>query len=156
MPPDFTRAFAERLNRFSTLSVREAESGDILRPGEVLIAPGGKNLEFFPKGGDVIAKVSEPRSHQRYLPSADTLFSSAAAVFGSRLVGVVLTGMGNDGAMGAHAIKQNGGVVIAEAEESCVVFGMPKEAIATGSVERVVPLHDICREIFHFTGALTD
>jgi two-component system chemotaxis response regulator CheB len=154
MPPDFTRAFADRLNRFSALKIREAESGDVVSPGEVLIAPGGKNLEFFLKGEDVIAKVSEPRSHQRYLPSADTLFSSAANVFGDRLVGVVLTGMGNDGAMGAHSVKEKGGVVIAEAEESCVVFGMPKEAIATGSVKSVVPLQDICREILRFTGCV--
>jgi len=154
MPPDFTRAFAERLNRFSSLSIREAASGDIVRPGEVLIAPGGKNLEFFPKGGDVMAKVSEPKGHQRYLPSADTLFASAATIFGSRLVGVVLTGMGNDGAMGAHAVKSNGGSVIAEAEESCVVFGMPKEAIATGAVDRVVPLSDVCREILHMSGCI--
>lgn len=154
MPQDFTRAFAERLNRFSALTIREAASGDVLSPGEVLIAPGGKNLEFFPKGDDVIAKVSEPRDHQRYLPSADTLFASAANIFGKRLVGVVLTGMGNDGAMGTHTVKEKGGVVIAEAEESCVVFGMPKEAIATGSVERVVPLSEVCREILLLTGCV--
>ncbi len=152
MPPDFTRAFAERLNRFSALKIREAENGDIVRPGEVLIAPGGKNLEFFPKGTDVIAKVSEPKGHQRYLPSVDTLFSSAATIFGSRLLGVVLTGMGNDGAMGVHAIKQNGGSAFAEAEESCVVFGMPKEAIATGLVDRVVALPLMCKEILRHCG----
>ncbi len=152
MPPDFTRAFAERLNRFSALRIREAEDGDVVRPGDVLIAPGGKNLEFFPKGGDIIAKVSEPKGHQRYLPSVDTLFSSAAAVFGSRLLGVVLTGMGNDGAMGVHAIKNDGGTVFAEAEESCVVFGMPKEAIATGLVDRVVPLSAVCKEILLHCG----
>jgi two-component system chemotaxis response regulator CheB len=147
MPPVFTRTFAERLNRFSALKIREAANGDIVRPGEVLIAPGGKNLEFFPKGADVIAKVSEPKGHQRYLPSVDTLFSSAAAMFGRRLLGVVLTGMGNDGAMGVHAIKQNGGTAFAEAEESCVVFGMPREAIATGLVDRVVVLPQVCKEI---------
>lgn len=147
MPPGFTRAFAERLNRFSALRIKEAENGDIVKPGEVLIAPGGMNLEFFPKGADVIAKVSEPRGHQRYLPSVDSLFSSAAAIYGKRLLGVVLTGMGNDGAMGVHAIKSNGGRIIAEAEESCVVFGMPKEAIATGLVDRVVPLPMVCKEI---------
>ena len=147
MPADFTRAFAERLNRFSALKIREAANGDIVRPGEVLIAPGGKNLEFFPKGANIIAKVSEPKGHQRYLPSVDTLFTSAAAVFGQRLLGVVLTGMGNDGAMGVHAIKQNGGFVLAEAEESCVVFGMPKEAIATGLVDKVVALPVMCKEV---------
>lgn len=152
MPPDFTRAFAERLNRFSALRIREAENGDVMRPGEVLIAPGGKNLELFPRGADVIAKVSEPKGHQRYLPSIDTLFSSAAAVFGRRLLGVVLTGMGNDGAMGVHAINNSGGTVFAEAEESCVVFGMPKEAIATGLVDRVVPLSSVCNEVLLHCG----
>ena len=152
MPPDFTRAFAERLNRFSALKIREAENGDIVRPGEVLIAPGGKNLEFFPKGTDIIVKVSEPTGHQRYLPSVDTMFSSAAAILGRRLLGVVLTGMGNDGAMGVHAIKQNGGSAFAEAEESCVVFGMPKEAIATGMVEKVVALPLMCKEILRYCG----
>lgn len=152
MPPDFTRAFAERLNRFSALTIREAKSGDPVRPGEVVIAPGGKNLEFFKKGSDVIVKVSEPKGHQRYLPSVDTLFSSAATVFGPRLLGVVLTGMGNDGAMGVHAIKSHGGTVFAEDEESCIVFGMPKEAIATGLVDRVITLPSICKEILLHCG----
>ena len=152
MPPDFTRAFAERLNRFSALKIREAADGDIVRPGEVLIAPGGKKLEFFPKGARVIAKVSEPKGHQRYLPSVDTLFSSAASIFGSRLLGIVLTGMGNDGAMGVHAVKNNGGTVFAEDESSCVVFGMPKEAIGTGLVDRVVPLSSVCKEILLHCG----
>ncbi len=152
MPPDFTRAFAERLNRFSALTIREAANGDMVRPGEVLIAPGGKNLEFFPKGADIIAKVTEPKGHQRYLPSVDTLFSSAASIFGTRLLGVVLTGMGNDGAMGVHTIKNNGGSVFAEDEESCIVFGMPKEAIATGLVDRVVSLPSICKAILLHCG----
>ena len=152
MPAGFTRAFAERLNRFCALTIKEAENGDIVRPGQVLIAPGGKNLEFFQKGSNVIAKVSDPKSHQRYLPSVDALFSSAASIYGERLLGVVLTGMGNDGSKGVHAINNHGGRVIAEAEESCVVFGMPKEAIATGLVDRIVPLPLMCREILNECG----
>lgn len=152
MPPDFTRAFAERLNRFSALTIREAADGDLVSPGVVLIAPGGKNLEFFPKGGDIIAKVSAPKGHQRYLPSVDTMFASAAGIFGRRLLGVVLTGMGNDGAMGVHAIKSHGGTAFAEAEESCIVFGMPKEAIATGMVDQIVPLSLVSREILRHCG----
>lgn len=152
MPPDFTKAFAERLNRFSVLGIREAENGAIVKPGEVLIAPGGKNLEFFPKGTEIITKISEPKGHQRYLPSVDTMFSSAATIFGNRLLGIVLTGMGNDGAMGVHAIKQNGGSSFAEAEESCVVFGMPKEAIATGMVDKVIALPSMCKEILRYCG----
>lgn len=152
MPPDFTRAFAERLNRFSALTIREAADGDLVSPGVVLIAPGGKNLEFFPKGDDIIAKVSAPKGHQRYLPSVDTLFASAAGIFGRRLLGVVLTGMGNDGAMGVHAIKNQGGATFAEAEETCIVFGMPKEAIATGMVDQIVPLPLVSREILRHCG----
>ena len=147
MPPDFTRAFADRLNRFSALAIREATSGAAVRPGEVLIAPGGKNMELFRKGTEVIVKISEPKEHQRYLPSVDALFASAAPIFGSRLLGVVLTGMGNDGARGVRAIRSYGGKIIAEAEESCVVFGMPKEAIATDCVDHVVPLPLVCKQI---------
>lgn len=147
MPPDFTRAFADRLNRFSALEIREAVDGDVIRPGQVLIAPGGRNLEMFRVGEEIIAKLSDPKGHQRYVPSADVLFTSAAPLFGSRLLGVVLTGMGNDGARGVQAVKEQGGRVLAEDEESCVVFGMPREAIATGKVDAVVPLPSMCREI---------
>jgi two-component system chemotaxis response regulator CheB len=147
MPPDFTRAFAERLNRYTVLDIREATDGDVIRPGQVLVAPGGCNLELLPRGGEVVAKVTGPQNRQRYLPSADMLFSSAARVFGTRLLGVVLTGMGNDGARGVLDVKLHGGSVLAEAEESCVVFGMPKEAIATGKVDAVVPLAQMCQEI---------
>lgn len=147
MPPDFTRAFAERLNRFSALDIREARDGDPIRPGEVLIAPGGRNLEIVRGRHRLMARVSLPESHQRYTPSVDKLFESAAPVFGNRLLGVVLTGMGNDGAAGTRQIGARGGTVIAEAEESCVVFGMPKEAIATGIVRKVLPLQGMFREI---------
>ena len=152
MPPDFTRAFADRLNRFSALTIREAESGDVVQPGQVLVAPGGKNLEFILKEGKIVAKVSAPEGHQRYLPSVDKLFASAAELFGDRVLGVVLTGMGNDGAMGTREVKSAGGTVFAEAEESCVVFGMPKEAIATGLVDRIVPLPQVCKEILQYCG----
>lgn len=152
MPPGFTRAFAERLNRFSALKIREAADGDLVRPGEALIAPGGKNLEFVARGGEVFARVGDPKGHQRYLPSVDALFASAAEIYGRRLLGVVLTGMGNDGAMGVHAIKSNGGSAFAEAEATSVVFGMPREAIATGLVDRVVPLPQVCREILVHCG----
>lgn len=154
MPPDFTRAFAERLNRFSGLEIREAKDGDRVLPGRVLIAPGGFNLELIRLGDEVVARVSEPKEHQRYVPSADVLFASAAPVFGSHLLGVVLTGMGNDGARGVEAISSHGGSALAEDEESCVVFGMPKEAIATGKVDAIVPLSLLCREILQRTRML--
>ena len=99
-----------------------------------------------------MAKVSAPEGHQRYLPSVDKLFASSAELFGDRVLGVVLTGMGNDGAMGTREVKAAGGTVFAEAEESCVVFGMPKEAIATGLVDRIVPLPQVCKEILQYCG----
>ena len=152
MPPGFTRAFAERLNRFSALEISEARDGDVMAPGRVLIAPGGHNLLFRRRGGAVRVDVVEPGAGQRYVPSVDAMFRSAAEVFGPQLLGVVLTGMGNDGAQGVEQIKDQGGKVIAEAEESSVVFGMPKEAIATGKVDRVVPLPGVCEQILRFCG----
>jgi two-component system chemotaxis response regulator CheB len=150
MPQGFTKAFAERLNRFSALEIREAAEGDQLLPGRVLIAPGGFNLELVRQGNGAVARICAPQKKHRYVPSADLLFESAAPIFGSRLLGVVLTGMGNDGARGVKSIKAQGGHVIAEAEESCVVFGMPKETIATGTVDTVAPLPLICREILRY------
>ncbi len=143
MPPGFTRAFAERLNRFCDLEVLEAQNGDLVLPGRVLIAPGGRNLALRRRGERVVAHILEPEPQHRYVPSVDVLFDSAGEVFGSRLLGVVLTGMGNDGARGVLAVKERGGQVIAEAEETSVVFGMPKEAIATGKVDQVLPLPEI-------------
>lgn len=152
MPPGFTRAFAERLNKCSALEISEARTGDIVRPGHVLIAPGGHNLVFRRNGSDVVAQVVEPTVGQRYVPSVDVMFESASEVFGSKLLGVVLTGMGNDGARGTAVVHNGGGQVIAEAEETSVVFGMPKEAIATGKVDKVVPLSKVCGEILRRCG----
>lgn len=148
MPASFTHAFAERLNRFSALTIREAMDGDVLKPGHVLVAPGGKNLGFQEKNGRLIAELSDPKPHHRYVPSADALFGSLAPICRNRLVGVVLTGMGNDGARGAVAIKEHQGRVLAEAEETSVVFGMPRETIAAVAVDGIVPLPQMCREIF--------
>nr|WP_305041839.1 chemotaxis response regulator protein-glutamate methylesterase [Geoalkalibacter sp.] len=147
MPAGFTRAFADRLNKFCELEVLEASTGDKLLPGRVLVAPGGHNLTFRRRGGDILAQVVEPGAGQIYLPSVDAMFASAAELPGVPLIGVVLTGMGNDGAEGVRHIKRRGGQLIAEAEDSCVVFGMPKEAIATGLVDSVLPLHGIGTEI---------
>jgi two-component system chemotaxis response regulator CheB len=152
MPPGFTRAFAERLNKCSVLEIREARSGDVVRAGEVLIAPGGRNLVFRRSEAEVVAQVVEPIAGQRYVPSVDAMFEAASDIFGSKLLGVVLTGMGNDGARGTTVIKNGGGQVIAEAEETSVVFGMPKEAIATGKVDKVVPLPQVCGEILRRCG----
>jgi two-component system, chemotaxis family, protein-glutamate methylesterase/glutaminase len=152
MPSGFTKAFADRLNKFCAMEIREARSGDLMLPGTVLVAPGGKNLLLEKRGNDIVAQVADPLADQRYVPSADLLFESASKVFGSQLLGVVLTGMGNDGARGVVNINSHGGQSIAEAEETSVVFGMPKEAIATGLIDRVVPLPLMCGEILRRCG----
>ncbi|MDY0268188.1 protein-glutamate methylesterase/protein-glutamine glutaminase [Trichloromonas sp.] len=152
MPPVFTRAFAERLNKFCALEVKEGETGDLMVPGRVLIAPGGKNLTFQVRGDKVVALVEDPPPSQRYTPSVDVMFKSAGEVFGANLLGVILTGMGNDGARGAELIKERGGQVLAESEESSVVFGMPKEAIATGKVDKVLPLSLMAGEVLRRCG----
>lgn len=147
MPAGFTHAFAERLNKFCDLEVKEAATGDKMKPGCVLVAPGGHNLTFRRRGSDLFAQVVAPDPGQRYVPSVDAMFISAMEVTHSPAIGVVLTGMGNDGAQGVRRIKSGGGQVIAESEDSCVVFGMPREAIATGHVDAVLPLADIGAEI---------
>jgi len=152
MPPGFTRAFAERLNKFSGLEISEARSGDVMTPGRVLIAPGGKNLVFQMQKNQVLAHVVDPSPGQRYVPSADALFKSASEIYNERVLGVVLTGMGNDGAEGIKWLKKRGGQTLAEDESTSVVFGMPKEAIATGKVDEVKPLPEICREILRRCG----
>jgi len=144
MPEGFTRMFAERLDRIVALRVREAVGDEELVPGLVLLAPGGKNLTVQSgTRGRVFVRIDAPSPTDRYIPSADRLLTSAAAVYGSQLVSVVLTGMGDDGALGTRAARAAGGMTIAEAEESCVVFGMPREAIRTGAVQRVLPLPEI-------------
>lgn len=156
MPAGFTKAFAERLNRSSHFEVKEANDGDLLLPGKALIAPGGRNLEFQQLDGAVVARVVEPSPQDRYIPSVDAMFTSLAALYGARLLAVVLTGMGNDGSKGVRAVKGAAGEVLAESEESAVVFGMPREAIATGLVDKVAPLDRIAREIILRCGLLPD
>lgn len=147
MPAGFTKAFAERLNRSSSFEIKEAVDGDLVEPGKVLIAPGGRNLVFQSMGGGVVARVVEPSSQDRYTPSVDAMFASLAPIYGAKLLAVVLTGMGNDGSRGVRAVKSAGGQILAEAEESAVVFGMPREAINTGLVDKVAPLDRMAREI---------
>jgi two-component system, chemotaxis family, protein-glutamate methylesterase/glutaminase len=152
MPPGFTRAFADRLNRTSPFTVREACDGDRVEPGLALIAPGGFNLLLEESRATVIARVVPPDTSDRYVPSADVLFASCAPLYGSRMLAVVLTGMGNDGSKGVVAVKERGGLVLAESEDSAVVYGMPREAVATGSVDRIVPLPGVCQAILDCGG----
>ncbi len=147
MPPGFTRTFADRLNRTSGFEVAEAVEGDQVRPGRALIAPGGRNMVFRQEDGEVTVHLLAPEPMENCIPSVDRMFRSSAEVFGARLLGVVLTGMGNDGSAGVLAIKEAGGQVLSEAEESAVIFGMPRAAIATGKVDAVVPLEKVAGEI---------
>jgi len=156
MPAGFTKAFAERLNRSSSFEVKEARDGDVVMPGRALIAPGGRNLVFQRVSDDVVARVVEPSPQDRYIPSVDAMFISLAPIYGAKLLAVVLTGMGNDGSKGVRAVKGAEGGVLAESEESAVVFGMPREAIATGLVDKVAPLDRMAREIIVRCGLVPD
>jgi len=147
MPSGFTRAFAERLNRSSGFEIKEGKDGDAVVPGRVLIAPGGQNMVFQVVDGEVFAKVVTPSPEDKYIPSVDAMFTSCAKIYGPRLLAVVLTGMGNDGRQGVKAAKAAGAMILAESEESAVVFGMPREAIATGMVDAIAPIDGMAREI---------
>jgi two-component system, chemotaxis family, protein-glutamate methylesterase/glutaminase len=144
MPAGFTRGFAERLDRLTHVTAREARPGEALASGVVLLAPGGNHLEFESRGGGAaITKLAPRVSDDKYAPSVDRMFVSAAKHFGQNLLAVVLTGMGDDGREGVTAVRASGGSVIAESEETAVIFGMPQQAIRTGAVDAVLPLSDI-------------
>ncbi|MDD2853612.1 MAG: chemotaxis response regulator protein-glutamate methylesterase [Desulfuromonadaceae bacterium] len=147
MPAGFTKAFAERLNRSSHFDVKEAEDGDLVLPGSILIAPGGKNMVFEIRGGQVTVCIVEPSESDRYVPSVDAMLKSCAGIYCKRVVAVILTGMGNDGSSGIRSIKEHGGCVLAESEDTAIVYGMPREAVATGVVDRSVTLDKIADEI---------
>jgi two-component system chemotaxis response regulator CheB len=140
IPPQFSRAFANRLNEICALEVKEAEDADTLRPGVALVAPGDFHLLLRHSGGRYFVNVKTgPRvCYQR--PSVDVLFSSVAEAAGPRAIGVLLTGMGADGAQGLLQMRNAGAHTIAQNEATCVVFGMPREAIALGAAEQVLPL----------------
>ncbi len=152
MPAGFTKAFAERLNRMFPFDVHEAIDGEIIRPNTVHIAPGGSNMIAVQLKEQNIIRIKTPSKDDKYIPSVNVMFSSVARCFGSKALAVVLTGMGNDGSQGVVSIKEAGGGVLAEAEESAVVFGMPKEAIATGVVEKIVPLDRMAGTIMELCG----
>lgn len=140
IPAGFTRALAGRLDGASALSVREAEQGDRVRPGEVLVAPGGRHLTFVERGGELFVVLDFEPSDSLHRPSVDVTMRSAAELRGRRSAGVLLTGMGTDGAWGMWAIRARGGWTLAESEESCVVYGMPRAAVELGAASEVVPL----------------
>ncbi len=143
MPEKFTGAFAERLNSLCELEVLEASSGDRVLSGRALIAPGGKHLQVKRSGGQYITIVSEGPAVNRHCPSVDVLFKSLAINVKQNATGVILTGMGNDGAQGLLAMKESGSKTLAQNEQSCVVFGMPKEAIKLAAADIIIDLSEI-------------
>jgi len=147
MPAGFTRSFSERLNKLSPLMVSEAAAGDRVKVGTVHIAPGGHHLIVKRTRNGLVVELARQSSSDRYTPSADRMMVSVAEACGPATLGVVLTGMGNDGVQGVIAIKQKGGQCLAESEESAVVFGMPQEAIGTGVVDKVLVLEKMAEEI---------
>jgi two-component system chemotaxis response regulator CheB len=151
MPAGFTKRFAERLNDVTGHHVVEAGHGDLVRQGTVYIAPGGRHLTVVRNGLELRTALTETPPVHFQRPAVDELFNSVARLRGQQSVGVVLTGMGHDGADGLLAMRQNGALTFAEDEKSCVVFGMPREAIARGGVCEVVTLLQMPQAI---TGAV--
>ena len=152
MPEVFTRAFADRLNRDCTIAIKEAADGDRILPGRALIAPGNHHLLVRRSGSACIAQVTEGPLVSRHRPSVDVLFRSVAKSVGAHAVGVIMTGMGDDGAQGLREMRNCGAQTIAQDESSCVVFGMPKEAIARDAVVAVVPLRRIAETALKMAG----
>ncbi len=146
MPEHFTRSFADRLNELCRIRIKEAEDGDSVVPGQALIANGGYHLLLKRTGNSYSVELKDGPLVCRHKPSVDVLFRSAARYGGKNVIGVILTGMGDDGARGMEEMKKAGAYNIAQNEESCVVFGMPKEAIARGGVDRILPLEQIAGE----------
>ncbi len=145
MPQGFTRMFADRLGQIARLEVREAQDGDLVLPGRVLVAPGNQHLAVCRRRLGVVAAVTGGASVKRHRPSVDVLFGSVAAAYGPRGTGLLMTGMGDDGADGLAQIKAAGGATLVQSEESCVVAGMPRAALERGCVDRVVPLEDLAQ-----------
>lgn len=147
MPPGFTNAFAERLNRYSYLKVKEAENNEPLMRGVVYVARGGYNMYVEHDDAQYKIKLKKRTIDDKYVPSVDVLFSSIAEIFGENSLGIILTGMGNDGRTGLQMIRESGGLTIAESEETSVVFGMPREAIKSGYVKKILSIEKIPEEI---------
>ena len=140
MPAGFTKSFAERLNKLTRLHVSEAKGGERILPGHAYLAPGGFHLLVNRSGADYVIKLSESEPVHRHRPAADVMMESVAVAGGKNVLGVLLTGMGKDGAKGMLEIRNHGGYTFAQDEQSCVVYGMPKEAVNIGGVDRSVAL----------------
>jgi two-component system chemotaxis response regulator CheB len=147
MPEKFTAAFAARLDSICEISVREGRHGDRVIPGLALIAPGGKHMQLRRSGAQYHVEIGEGPPVNRHRPSVDVLFRSVAKAAGANALGVIMTGMGDDGARGLLEMREAGARTVAQDEASSVVWGMPAEAIKRGAAGKVVPLHSISREI---------
>ncbi len=150
MPEMFTAAFAARLDGLCEISVQEARNGQRVLPGLALIAPGGKHMQLTRSGAQYLVEVKDGPPVNRHRPSVDVLFRSVAKYAGNNAMGVIMTGMGDDGARGMKEMHAAGAKTVAEDESTCVVFGMPREAIKLGGVDRVVPLDLIAAEIIAY------
>jgi two-component system, chemotaxis family, protein-glutamate methylesterase/glutaminase len=147
MPPHFTRLFAERVDRLTAYSVKEATDGERLAPGVVYVAPGGMQMEVHRHEDGLQARVFAPHGDDLYAPSVDRLFASASESCGGRMVAVIMTGMGDDGSNAIRRVRQRGGKTIAESPDTAIIFGMPSQAIKTGAVDQVLPLNEIAGAI---------
>ena len=146
MPAGFTKMFAERLNQLCAMEIKEAETGDRIRQGRALIAPGGKHLKVVRSGGTYQVLCQEGEKVSGHCPSVDVMMESVAKEVGPNAIGIMLTGMGSDGAAGMSKMRKAGARNIAQDEASCVVFGMPKVAFERGGAEKLVSLHQILSE----------
>ncbi len=150
MPPSFTKPFAERLNQLSAIEVKEAENGESVRKGVVYIAPGKGHMSILRKKiTETTISITENKGEYIYKPSVDVLMLSAVENFSGHVLGVILTGLGNDGLKGMKEIKNSGGRTIAESEKTCVIFGMPKVVVEAGVADKVVPIDEIAGEIIN-------
>jgi two-component system, chemotaxis family, protein-glutamate methylesterase/glutaminase len=148
MPVGYTELYAQSLNALAALDVVEAHEGDIVQPGKVLLAPAGQHLTLRrAPDGAVVARLDLLPIDTPHRPSVDVLFQSAAQVFGSRVLGIVMTGMGSDGVQGAAWIKAQGGIVWTEAEETCIVYGMPRAVVEAGLSDRSLALTQIAQAL---------
>lgn len=144
MPSDFVPSFAARLNQLTPLNISMARKGDVLKPGHILIAPGSRNMIIVRNAnGEIEVDFTSKTFKEFNYPSVDCLMLSVAEIYMGRAIGVILTGMGKDGAMGMKAIKEKGGYTIAQNKETCVVYGMPKEVVDNGNANAVVPITEI-------------
>lgn len=150
MPPAFTGPFSERLNSLSKITVKEAEDGETIKKGVVYIAPGRGHMSVIRKKlTETVVSVNEDRGDHIYRPSVDVLMLSIAETYSGQVLGIILTGLGNDGTKGMTEIKNKGGKTIAESEESCVVYGMPRSVVEAGLADKVVPLDEVAGEIIN-------